>query len=78
MILGARVLCHYDAKKPLKLACDALAYDLGAVLLHQDGQEERPIAFASRIMTTTGRNYSQVEREALAIIFGMKKFYQSI
>ena len=78
MILGAWVLCHYDAKKPLKLACYASAYGLGAVLSHQDGQEERPIAFVSKRMTTTDRNYSQVEREALAIIFGIEKLYQYI
>ena len=78
MILGARVLCHYDEKKPHKIACDESAYGLRAVLSHQDRQEERPIAFASQTMTTTERNYSLVEREALAIIFAIKKFYQYI
>ena len=34
MILGAQVLCHYDANKPLKLACDVSAYGVGAVLSH--------------------------------------------
>ena len=72
MILGAQVLCHYDTKKPIKLACDASSYGVGAVLSHMhDNGEERPIAFGSRKMTTAEKNYSQV-----AIIFGIKKFHK--
>ena len=63
MILGAQVLCHYDTKKPIKLACDVSSYGLGAVLSHMhDNGEERPIAFGSRKMTTAEKNYSQVHR----------------
>lgn len=57
MILGAQVLCHYDVRKPLKLACDASAYGIGAVLSHlSENGEERPIAFGSRKMTTAEKN----------------------
>ena len=77
MILKAPVLCHFDASKPVKLTCDASAYGLGAVLSHQTAEEvEKPIAFASRKMTDTKKKYLQVEREALALIFGVKKFHQ--
>ena len=77
MILKAPVLCHFDAIEPVKLACDASAYGLGAVLSHQTAEGvEKPILFASRKMTDTRKNYAQVEREALALIFGVKKFHQ--
>ena len=39
---------------------------------------EKPIAFASRTLSDTERRYSQVEKEALAIVFGVKHFHSYI
>ncbi|XP_064085209.1 uncharacterized protein K02A2.6-like [Macrobrachium nipponense] len=59
------------------LKLDASPKGLGAVLSHITSNGERPIAYASRMLTPTERNYySQIEREGLAIIFGLRKFHQ--
>lgn len=76
ILMESDFLVHYDNKLPLKLACDASQYGLGAVLSHCIDGRERPIAFASRTLSAAERNYPQIEKEALSIIFGVKKFHK--
>ena len=75
MITSDIVLTHYDPDLPVKLACDSSSYGLGAVISHVMGNvEERPIAFASRTLSSAGKNYAQIQKEALAIVWGVRKF----
>ena len=68
-LMAGRVLVPYDMRK-LILACDASPIGVGTVISHvMDDGQERPIAFASRTLTKSERNYSQIEKEALAIVF---------
>ena len=70
------LLVHYDLSKPLILACDVSPYGIGSVLSHiLENGEERPVAYASRTLSPAEKNYSQLEKEGLAIIFGVKKFH---
>ena len=76
MLTSDAVLVHYDSTRLIRLACDASSYGLGAVLSHVFEDGEHPVAFASRTLSKAEKNYSQIEKEALALIFGVKKFHK--
>ena len=77
VLTSSKVLVHYDPSLPITLAGDASAYGIGAVISHTmpDGTE-RPIAFASRTLSPSERHYAQLEKEALSLVFGIKRFHQ--
>ena len=56
---------------------DASPVSLGAILAQRedDSTEPRIIAHASRALTPVEMRYSQIEREALAIVWGCERFH---
>ena len=73
------LLVHFNPELDLLLMCDASSYGIGTVLAHRmpDGSEH-PIGYASRSLSKSQRNYSQIEREALALVFGVQHFRLAI
>ena len=69
-------LTHYSSNQPLVVSCDASSYGIGIVLAHPKDGSMQPIAFASRTLSIAEKNYAQVDREGLAIIFAVPKFCQ--
>ena len=74
---SCRQLCPDTLRRgqELLLAADASPYGVGAVLSHRFANgSERPIAYASRSLSPAERRYSQLDKEALAIIFPSLNF----
>ena len=72
-------LTYFDPNLDIIVASDASTHGVGACILHKwkEGQV-RPTAHASRSLLPAERNYSQIEKEALAIIFAVTKFNRYI
>ena len=74
---STEVLAHFNPDVLLGLACDASGVGIGGVIYPKyEDRSERPIAYASKTLSDAERNYFQIEREALSIIFGVKKLHQ--
>ena len=70
------VMSYFDPTKHTELHVDASPFSLGAILTQTTpGHDSKVIAYASRSLTDIESKYSQIEREALAIVFGIEHFH---
>lgn len=68
ILCSAPMLTHCDVARELFLECDASPYGVGADLFYGIEGEYHPFGFRFRTLTTTQKNYSQIEHEALALV----------
>lgn len=73
-LVSAPVLCPPDFSKVFTIQCDASAVAVGGVLVQELEGSERVIAYASRSLSRSERNYTVSERELLAVLFCLEKF----
>ena len=66
MISSNQVLTHHDPQLPIKLECDIIS-------LRDLRRDVSLNGFVSRSLTSTERSYAQMDKEALASIWGEKK-----
>ena len=72
MLTETPVLAYFNPGKEVVLQVDSRKDGIGAVLL-QDG---RPVEYASRSLTVSERNWAQIEKEALSVLYGLERFDQ--
>ena len=71
-----RVLSLYNPKNETMIECDSSGYGIGAALFQRKNESSdwKPIQFVSRSLNPAEINYSNIEREALSVVFGVEKF----
>lgn len=79
ILTSDQLLTHFNPELPIRVAADASQYGIGATISHicKDGKE-KVIEHASRTLTPAERNYSQIEKEGLALVYAVKKFHRML
>nr|GEU98347.1 reverse transcriptase domain-containing protein [Tanacetum cinerariifolium] len=71
----APILIAPDWDMPFQLMCDACDFAIGAVLGQRQEKHFRPIYHASKTMTEAESNYTITEKEILAVVYALEKFW---
>ena len=71
------VMAYFDQAKETELITDASPWELSAILSQKTpSQEDRKIVvYVSRSLTDTEKQYSQTEKEALAIVWAIERLH---
>ena len=69
------ILVFPDWNKEFHVHVDASSIVLGVVLAQTgEGDIDHPIVFTSRKLFSTEKNYTNIEREGLAMVYMLQKF----
>ena len=70
------ILVFLDWTKEFHIHVDASSVALGVILAQPgEGAIDHPISFASHKLSTAEINYTMTEREGLAMVYALQKFY---
>lgn len=72
-LINSPVLTNFTGRLPLKLEVDASPVGVGCVLLQEVDGQDKVVYFASKKLSPAEQNYSQLDKEALALVYGVKK-----
>ena len=68
------MLAQPDFSKSFRVYTDASGAAVGAALVQGDGDQQNVIEYVSKQLNLAKRNYSVIEREALAVVWAISKF----
>ena len=74
-LLNSPVMSHFDTFKETYILVDASPVGLSAILTQKDPPQDAHNTIASRALSPVEKRYSQTEKEALTIVWGIEHFH---
>lgn len=73
------VMAYFDPNRPASIDVDASPVGIGGILTQSDNQgREKVIAYGSVSLNEAEQNYPQIEREGLAVAWGLEHFHEYV
>ena len=73
------VMAYFDPNRPASIDVDASPVGLGGILTQSDNQgREKVVAYGSVALNKAEQNYPQIEREGLAVAWGLEHFHEYV